>query len=270
MHLRGEKLARSLLVNDSFDQVAKIPFVQRKWIAAEAWFELIKKEVPNCAITDISLRWFKTYLLNSGRFIQDSNFHSPDGFYARQRKMKLDGMTTQKTITCFLVTEAGQPPPITSKDWTESIITAVIPSHVVTRSGIHSSYMQEISHNVNCNKRKRCHQASNPPLSSITQSATPQQSTQFATPQQSTQLATPQQSTQSATPTYPQQSTQFATCPKSVSSPLNIHSQTNLLSHLNPDPQSSPNTVFQPSHIFIQDYWHSTEAKNLFGIEKTN
>ena len=156
MNLRGEKLARSLLVNDSFDQVAKIPFVQRKWIAAEAWFELIKKEVPNCAITDISLRWFKTYLLNSGRFIQDSNFPSPDGFYARQRKMKLDGMTTQKTITCFLL------------------------------------------------------------------------------------------------------------------SPLNIHSQTNLLSHLNPDPQSSPNTVFQPSHIFIQDYWHSTEAKNLFGIEKTN
>ena len=146
MNLRGEKLARSLLVNESFDQVGKIPFVQRKWITAEAWLELIKKEVPNCAITDISLRWFKTYLLNSGKFIQDSNFPSPDGYYSRQRKMKLDGMTTQKTITCFLVTEVGQPSPITSKDWTESIITAVIQSHVATRSGIRSSYMQEILH----------------------------------------------------------------------------------------------------------------------------
>ena len=36
MNLRGEKLARSLLVNESFDQVGKIPFVQRKWITAEA------------------------------------------------------------------------------------------------------------------------------------------------------------------------------------------------------------------------------------------
>ena len=56
MKLRGEKLARSLLVNDSFDQVAKIPFVKNKWITAEAWLDLIKKEIPNCAITDITLR----------------------------------------------------------------------------------------------------------------------------------------------------------------------------------------------------------------------
>ena len=85
MKLRGEKLARSLLVNDSFDQVAKIPFVKNKWITAEAWLDLIKKEMPNCAITDINLRWFTSYLLNSGNVIQNSNFPSP---YRYKKKMK--------------------------------------------------------------------------------------------------------------------------------------------------------------------------------------
>ena len=108
MKLQGEDVARSLLVNESFDLVAKIPFLKNKWITTQAWFNLIKKEVPNCAINDITLRWFTAYLLNSGKFIQDSNYPSPDGFYSRKRKMKLDGMIAQKTITCFLVTDAGE------------------------------------------------------------------------------------------------------------------------------------------------------------------
>ena len=45
--MRGEQLARSLLVNGNFDQVAKISFIPNKWIAAEAWLELIEKGVPN-------------------------------------------------------------------------------------------------------------------------------------------------------------------------------------------------------------------------------
>ena len=83
MNMRGERLARCLLVNESFDQVAKISFIHNKWITAEAWLELIKKEVPNCAIVDINLRWFKAYLLNSDKFILNSNYPSPDGYYAR-------------------------------------------------------------------------------------------------------------------------------------------------------------------------------------------
>ena len=114
-----------------------------------------KKEVPNCAITDINIRCFKTYLLNSGKFIHNSNYPSPDGYYARQRKMRLEGMSAQKNITCFLVTEAGQPPPITSKDWTQSIIIVITQSHVATRSGIHSTFQLEITSNANFLKRKR-------------------------------------------------------------------------------------------------------------------
>ena len=42
--------------------------------------------------------------------------------------MKLDGMIIQKDITCFLGTDVGKLPPVTCKDWTESIIIAVTPS----------------------------------------------------------------------------------------------------------------------------------------------
>ena len=164
MKLRGEAAARSLLVNESFDLVAKIPFLKNKWITTQAWFNLIKKEVPNCAINDVTLRWFTAYLLNSGKFIQDSNYPSPDGFYSRKRKMKLDGMIAQKTITCFLVTNAGELPPINGgRCWTESIITAIMPSHVRTRSGIHSTYTQISSSNVAI-KRKRSTQTSTPDI----------------------------------------------------------------------------------------------------------
>ena len=90
MKLRGEKLARSLLVNESFDQVTKIPFVKNKWITAEAWLDLIKKEIPNCAITDINLRWFTSYLLNSGRVIQNSNFPSPYGYYSSKKNDEIN------------------------------------------------------------------------------------------------------------------------------------------------------------------------------------
>ena len=108
-------------------------------------------------MTGINLRWLKANLLNSGKCIQNSNYPSLDGYYARQRKIRLEGMSAQKTITYFLVTEVGQPLPIISKDWTQFIITAVIPSHVATRSGIHSTYQLEITPNTNSLKRKRLH-----------------------------------------------------------------------------------------------------------------
>ena len=53
MKLQGEAAARSLLVNENFDLVAKFSFLKNKWITTQAWFNLIKKEVPNCAINDL-------------------------------------------------------------------------------------------------------------------------------------------------------------------------------------------------------------------------
>ena len=229
MKLRGEAAARSLLVNESFDLVAKIPFLKNKWITTQAWFNLIKKEVPNCAINDVTLRWFTAYLLNSGKFIQDSNYPSPDGFYSRKRKMKLDGMIAQKTITCFLVTDAGELPPINGgRCWTESIITAIMPSHVRTRSGIHSTYTQISSSNVAI-KRKRSTQTSTPDI------AFPQATRPHL------DLATTQGTTQGTT----QPTTQIPT--------------TQLASHTQ---------VIIPIQLPFesQHYWNSTEAKNLFGI----
>ena len=47
MLVKAEQHARFSLANSCFDQVAKIDFVKNKWITLEAWFELIKKEIPN-------------------------------------------------------------------------------------------------------------------------------------------------------------------------------------------------------------------------------
>ena len=258
MSLRGEKVIRSLLVNKCFDKVAKISSIQNKWITAEAWFDLIKKEVQNCTLTEINLRWFKSYLLNSGRFIQNSNFPSPDGYYARERKTRLEGMTAQKSITCFLVTGiAGKQPPVTSQDWTESIITAVIPSHVSTQSGIHSSYQLQWTPNYFSNKRKRLHQASDPPSASSRPQHTPPNRPQITTQPSAHPI--------SNTPSLSIPTNTTTNCP-----------QANLLPTLNASQQSdtmrpistvqTPHESLPPSPFLVQDYWHSTEAKNLFGL----
>ena len=89
MSSRALQLARSTLINESFDIITKIPFVKNKWITAEAWLDLMKKEIPNCAITDISLRLFKLYLFNSGRVIQSGYFASLSGYYSRSKKNEI-------------------------------------------------------------------------------------------------------------------------------------------------------------------------------------
>ena len=109
--------------------------------------------MPNCVLTDIQLQWFMSYLLNSGKVIQNCNFPSPFGCYSRKKKMKLEGMAAQKEITCFLVTDAGKLPPVTGKCWTKSIITAVIRTHTQTQS--QHSYYTQIDLSSQSNKRKR-------------------------------------------------------------------------------------------------------------------
>ena len=116
MSKRSLQQARSLLVNECFDEVAQIEFVKNKWITANAWLDLIKKTIPNCGINDISLVLFTRLLLSSRRFSENFNFATEYGFYSHSKRMRLDGLTTQQRVTCFLVTDSGKLPPVTSKD----------------------------------------------------------------------------------------------------------------------------------------------------------
>ena len=69
--------------------------------------------------------------------------------------MKLDGMDDNKRVTCFLVTEPMQVPPVvTDKDWTKCIITSMIPTHVQTCSKLYTTYSQVVSTHWT-SKRKR-------------------------------------------------------------------------------------------------------------------
>ena len=105
MSVKAEQHTRSSLVNSCFDQVAKIDFVKNKWITAEAWFKLIKKEIPNCILNDITLVQFKNYLIKHGQIVPNSVFSNAFGYYCCEGKLNLDGMYNRnKRVTCFLAT----------------------------------------------------------------------------------------------------------------------------------------------------------------------
>ena len=55
MSSQAEKIPQSILMNECFDQVSKIPFVRNTWITAQAWLDFIRKEVTNSILTDIEL-----------------------------------------------------------------------------------------------------------------------------------------------------------------------------------------------------------------------
>lgn len=64
--------------------------------------------------------------------------------------MRLEGIAAQSTITCYLTTHVDKLPSVTlDRDWTESIVTAIIPPHVQTQNQLHSSYTQMVS-SVHC------------------------------------------------------------------------------------------------------------------------
>ena len=205
--------------------------------------------MPNCAINDIELRWFINYLFRSGKFIQDANFPRPFGYYSWRKRMRLEGMIAQSTITCFFVTDVGKLPPVTpGRERTESIITAIIPSHVQTQSQLHSSYTQTVS-SVHYLKRKRLHQAST--LGAKLSPATRPQ-------------LVPTHPNLATRPQAPiEQITSLATCSHST----DPNTQSTSDPQVNSLPQDSITvpTTSMPV-ITHQSYWFYPEARKLFGL----
>ena len=190
--------------------------------------------------------------MRSGRIIWDCNFPSPSGYYSRKKRLKLDGMTTQKDVTCFFVTGLGESPPVTCNDWTESIITEVIPSFWQNHSGLISSYTQVVSSNPT-NKRKRLDQtsdssASRPHLATLPHSDAGHHQHSAAHPHSDTHPS----STHPHPATHPS-----STHPHSATHPSSTHPHS-------VSPTINPTDL---SEEFIrQDYWHSTEAWKVFGV----
>ena len=155
MSSQAERVARAKIVSASFDEVAAIPFVKNKWITSEAWLKLIQKEVPNHVINSLDVRGFTSIILKYNGIIENSNMVNNNGYYCRSKFMKLTGMKAQKRILCFCVTDVNKLPSVFGKNWTKSIITAIIPSHVQTRSQLHVSYTQQEASIVLSGKRKQ-------------------------------------------------------------------------------------------------------------------
>ena len=96
MTSRAERQAKCAVINASFDEVAKIPFVKDKWITSKAWFELIKKEITNHVINALDVKQFISFLLKSGKIIENSEFVNMQGYYCRSRSIKLSNSPTRK------------------------------------------------------------------------------------------------------------------------------------------------------------------------------
>ena len=76
--------------------------------------------------------------------MQSSSFLSHFGYYSKTKYMILGGMTIQKNITWFLVTDPDSLLPVPSTCWTKYIITAVILTHQITCAKLHTTYSEVV------------------------------------------------------------------------------------------------------------------------------
>ena len=108
MSSKVEQQARLRLVNGSFDRIAKLDFVQNKWILFDVWIDLLRKyNENNEEISSLGNASIKRLLRKSERFSE--NNHSPSGYYYRFRKKRkmVEGISQSKSIQAILVAGKG-------------------------------------------------------------------------------------------------------------------------------------------------------------------
>jgi len=89
MTSRVEQRAITPLAVGCFVQVAKLNRLQNKWITIDAWLQFSKDT------SDIS-----------GKLIENSTFNNEFGYYLMSKRLKLDGMKTQRRVSCILITKS--------------------------------------------------------------------------------------------------------------------------------------------------------------------
>ena len=89
MKSKHERQLAKSIANTSFVEVAKLPFVQNKWISTRVWFELYKQKVNmNTELIDHS--YFKRTLVATDSFVRnDLSIASECGYYWQASKISI-------------------------------------------------------------------------------------------------------------------------------------------------------------------------------------
>ena len=133
MKSKHERQLAKSIANTSFVEVAKLPFVQNKWISTRVWFELYKQKVNmNTELIDHS--YFKRTLVATDSFVRnDLSIASECGYYWQASKIPIGGGNHQR-VTVILVTEPGRLPRLsTISNWHAKVIISM-PTSWCTRS----------------------------------------------------------------------------------------------------------------------------------------
>ena len=104
---KHERKVLKNIVTGAFDALAKLPFVQNKWISTDVWFKLAEQRLNICS--EINESYFRRILFEKdSKISQNMSVTSADGYYAQSRK-KNDGGKRQ-VVHAILVTEPGTLP----------------------------------------------------------------------------------------------------------------------------------------------------------------
>ena len=128
---KHERKVLKNIVTGAFDALAKLPFVQNKWISTDVWFKLAEQRLNICS--EINESYFRRILFEKdSKISQNMSITSPDGYYAQSMKNRNGGK--RQFIHAILATEPGILPALSQVIKWHAQVTMCIPPSWCTRS----------------------------------------------------------------------------------------------------------------------------------------
>ena len=236
MNTRVERKGLISLAKASFEQAGKNQNYRGKWIDSSSWLKIIQEShLGGELMAKMKARQF-TRLIKTQYLVTDNNNLNIYGVYMREKRIRSGrGRSSQKRITCFLVTEPNCLPSEDESQWYYFITD--VPPHSSPSLCPHETSPASHPHATS--------PASHPPA--LSPATCP-----HANSHANTQASSPDSCTQQTT-----------ISPESSSSTNSAFSQPSSLLQA-----SMPDQHHNNIPIHLRSYFHSKEARNVFGYSK--
>ena len=130
MKRKIDRNAHYSLVNTAFHVVAKLPYVQNKWINFAVWVELMHLHTPEVNTNErLTVSIFKRSITNAKRNMVSCNMThvNEHGYYYNRKRKVIQGKS--QYVDAILVTEPGSLPQLSNTImWHDQIIIDLPPS----------------------------------------------------------------------------------------------------------------------------------------------
>ena len=137
MKRERERHSFYFIVCATFDQVAKLPYVQNKWISIGVWLELMKKHAKNDVIDSLNQGGLKRVMTSSrtNKVSSDIRIINESGYYHQRTGVRVNGKP--QSIDAIFVTEPGRLPRLVhTLNWQCNIIIELPPSWSPSQTSI--------------------------------------------------------------------------------------------------------------------------------------